>query len=213
MLHQFKRYQHLSPPVLSQAICCELYTWDRYGARYWNHCVRVLLGRYLLNVSTFWNQTWYCGVSSWASVVQNHSVAIFWVVVTLTAVNFWTNDSLATKLSWWLIIISQNVLSSIWLLCSGSRSQQRFAVSINVCRDEMNLLLPNLVWLCIDHHGLECHLKRLPFSTSRSHSQWGLIESKYYRFYYIFQTADPFATKLSSNTCSVWVAIVFVLVS
>ena len=46
------------------------------------------------------------------------------------------------------------------------------------------------------HHELESHAKRYGLLFSRSRSQKGLMWSKYDSLYYIFWTADPFATKL-----------------
>ena len=52
----------------------------------------------------------------------------------------------------WLFALLCKLFS--FLLCSRSRSQQHFRMSVNACPDDffsesLNLLLPNLVWWCI----------------------------------------------------------------
>ena len=105
---------------------------------------------------------------------------------------------LQPNLVWLYIIISQSVLwKKNWLLHSRPRSQGRVKMSMFV---HLISTKPQTfcyqTWYCgvSSWAGVSCKKIGLLFSRSRS-QQW-LIWLKYDIFYYIFWTADPFATKL-----------------
>ena len=87
------------------------------------------------------------------------------------------------------------------LLRSRSRSQRRFKMSMNVCRDDVFWVTEHFVTkfsMVVQHHEPECHAEflLLLWLSSRSRSQRGFIWSKYDSFQFIFWTVDSLATKL-----------------
>ena len=80
------------------------------------------------------------------------------------------------------------------LLHSGSRSQQRVKMFVQISSKPPNILFANLILLCVILSRSVVQKDCLLFSRSRSLQD--LIWSKYDNFYCIFWTADPFPTKL-----------------
>ena len=79
---------------------------------------------------------------------------------------FWTADSLATKLGLMIGYHTARVSGGkIGLLHSRSRSQRRVKMSENVCPDDIfwsaEHFVTNLGSVCVHHHELERHAKRL----------------------------------------------------
>ena len=87
------------------------------------------------------------------------------------------------------------------LLHSGSRSQRRFRLLVNVCPDDIFWITVHFVTkfgMVMLQYEPECHaeiLLLLVLLSSRSMSQWRLIWLKYNSFYFIFWTVDSLATK------------------
>ena len=87
----------------------------------------------------------------------------------------------------------------IGLLCSRSRSRQRFKMSVTVCPDNIFRTAEHFVTklgMMMQHHEPECHAEKNCLLSSRSRSKRGLIWSKYDSFYYFLWTIDSSATKL-----------------
>ena len=96
----------------------------------------------------------------------------------------------------------------IGLLCSRSRSQWSFKMSVNVCLDIFWTTIFFFFFftkrgIVMQHYEPECHAGgKKSLLSSRSRSQRGLI-SKYDSFYYICWTIDSSATKhdLMKHNC------------
>ena len=87
----------------------------------------------------------------------------------------------------------------IGLLCSGSRSQLRFKMPVNVCPDNIFWTSEHFITklgMVMQHHEPECHVGKKCLLSSRSRAQQGLMWSKYDSFYCIFWTVDSLTTKL-----------------
>ena len=82
---------------------------------------------------------------------------------------FWTADPFATKLVWWhIIIVSWIFLWVDWIamLCSRSRSQEMFQISMNVHLDNISSTAEPFViklGMVMHNHGSECCARRLVY--------------------------------------------------
>ena len=85
----------------------------------------------------FPNLVLWCIIMSW-SVTQKDWLAIFKVRVTARALMTKVWQFLLYLLNCWSFCYQARVFyGEIWLLCSGSRSQQNFKMSVNVCPDDI----------------------------------------------------------------------------
>ena len=113
-----------------------------------------LSGQYLLNHRTFCYQTWYhkkCSITS-QSVMQKNWFSVFNVKITARSsiIKIWL-FLLYLLTCWsacnqtWFDSTALKARVSCWkigLLHSGSRSQQRFKMSVNVCPDDVLSMCP-----------------------------------------------------------------------
>ena len=115
---------------------------------------------YLLNHLSFWYQTQYHDVSLWAGLHakrlicyfqgQGHSKGSYNQNMTVSTISAELLIFLLPNLVWWYIIIGQNIVWKMGLLCSRWRSQQISNVNENLSRWYLlNRWIFWLVWLCI----------------------------------------------------------------
>ena len=126
-------------------------------------CLFLFFGHYPLNDLAFCNQTWNGDVLSWVWVScwktglllqgQSRSKDLCNRNMTVSTKSSEQLTLLQSKLVRWYILIYQSVgWKKIGLLCSRSRSPQKFRMLVNVClmipSKPQNILLWNLVLLC-----------------------------------------------------------------
>ena len=171
----------------------------------------ILSKQFLLNRSTIFNQTWYCGVlSGGKSSDRKKKKKKNWFPIVNVKI---TVRAYIIKI--WLFLL---YLPNCWSICNQTRFDSTTykpdcpcgknwitALKVNVTSkvknvseylssEPQNILSPNLVWWCCRMSQSVTQKKNCLLS-SRSRSQRGLILSKYYSDYYIFWTADSLATR------------------
>ena len=101
-----------------------------------------------------------------------------------------------TNLVWWYIVISQSVEWKYWIIAFKVKVtvKGQMSVFIQIISSKLSNILQT--WYCDASSWAGVSCKKIDLLFSRSRSQQGLIWYKYGSFYYIFWTADPFATKL-----------------
>ena len=101
---------------------------------------------------------------------------------------------LQPDLVWWYVFISQSVLWENWI------DKVKVTAKVqNVLFGPCHLNHWNFcdqTWCADASSWTRVSCRKNDVLTSRSRSQWGLVQSKYDSFYCIFWTADIFATKL-----------------
>ena len=129
----------------------------------------------LLNRSTVFKQTWYGGVLSWARMLYKKTGLLssrsrsqqgsIWSKYDNFYYTFWTADLFATILG--LIVHyhkPEGFNGEIGLLCSRSRSQQSFKMSMNVCPDDIFWFaepFTTKLGMVMRYYELDCLCKRL----------------------------------------------------
>ena len=141
------------------------------GWVYYNPCVWIVSGWYILNQSTFCNQAWYDDAS-----LSDEVTCRKMDVLTSSSRSQWrlhNQNIVSTVSSKLLILLQPNLLvhchkpeCHVWILdgwCLRSRSQWRFKILVPVCPDDIYWTTEPFVTKLsrvLHHHEVECHVQR-----------------------------------------------------
>ena len=156
----------------------------------WRVKMSMFVQWYFVNYQTFCYQTWCCDALSWGGVSckkigllfsrSRSQQGLMWSKYDSLYYIFRTADPLATKLG---LMAHHHKLDCLWedwiaLLCSRSRSQERYKIPVNVHLDDISATAEPFVaklGMVMYHHGPSC--VKTGLLSSRSWSHRGLIQS------------------------------------